>query len=66
MGDERGRLFAGEMALVPATVPLTLRNAGDETIRAVDFFSSNTPASRFDRQLMPFGIQVAGTLPIVK
>ncbi len=46
LGDEQGRLSAGEMALVPAMVPHGLRNAGDETLRVVGFFSSNVVVSR--------------------
>ncbi len=61
LGDERGRLSAGEMALVPAMVPHGLRNVGDETVRVVGFFSSNVIMSMFDRPIMPFGQRVLGT-----
>lgn len=64
--DDRGRLSAGEMALVPAMEPHSLRNAGDETLRVVGFFSSNVVVSTFDRPMMPFGERVVGTPPVVE
>lgn len=66
LGDERGRLSAGEMALVPAMVPHGLRNAGDETVRVVGFFSSNVIVSTFDQPMMPFGQRVVGTPPVLE
>ena len=66
LGDERGRLSAGEMALVPAMVPHGLRNAGEETVRVVGFFSSNVVVSTFDRPVMPFGQRVVGTPPVLE
>jgi quercetin dioxygenase-like cupin family protein len=64
--DEQGRLSAGEMALVPAMVPLGMRNAGDETVRVVGFFSSNVVVSTFDQPMMPFGQRVVGTPPVLE
>jgi quercetin dioxygenase-like cupin family protein len=66
LGDERGRLSAGEMALVPAMVPHGLRNVGEETVRVVGFFSSNVVVSTFDQPMMPFGQRVVGTPPILE
>ncbi len=66
LGDEQGRLCAGEMALVPAMVPHGLRNAGEETVRVVGFFSSNVVVSTFDRPMMPFGQRVLGTPPVLE
>ncbi len=65
LGDEQGRLSAGEMALVPAMVPHGLRNAGDETVRVVGFFSSNVVVSTFDQPMMPFNQRVVGTPPVL-
>ena len=65
LGDEQGRLSAGEMALVPAMVPHALRNVGIETVRVAGFFSSNVVVSTFDRPLMPFGERVVGTPPVL-
>ncbi len=66
LGDEQGRLSAGEMALVPAMVPHGLRNAGEETVRVVGFFSSNVVVSTFDQPMMPFGQRVVGTPPVLE
>jgi quercetin dioxygenase-like cupin family protein len=55
VGEERGRVSAGEMALVPAMVPHSLRNVGEETLRVVGFFSSSTVMSTFDRPIVPVG-----------
>ena len=65
VGDERGRVSAGEMAVLPAMVPRGFRNVGDDTVRVVGFFSSNVVASTFDRPLMPFGQRAAGTPPVL-
>ena len=65
LGDESGRVSAGDMALVPAMVPHALRNVGDETVRVVGFFSSNVVASTFDQPIMPLGQRVVGTPPVL-
>ena len=66
LGDEQGRLSAGEMALVPAMVPHGLRNVGDETVRVVGFFSSNVVVSTFDQPVMPFNQRAIGTPPVLE
>jgi hypothetical protein len=43
------------MALVPAMVPHSLRNVGEETLRVVGFFSSSTVMSTFDQPIVPMG-----------
>ncbi len=53
--DEQGQVSAGEMALVPAMVPHSMRNVGDETVRVVGFFSSSTVMSTFDQPVVPMG-----------
>ena len=65
VGEESGRIAAGEMAVVPAMVPHALRNVGEETLRVVGFFSSNVVASVFDRPMMPGGRRAAGTPPVL-
>src|ERR671933_633954 len=65
LGDEPGRVSAGEMALVPAMVPHSLRNAGNETVRVTGFFSSNVVVSTFDQPMMPFNQRVVGTPPVL-
>lgn len=66
VGDESGRVSAGELAVVPAMVPHGLRNVGDETVRVVGFFSSNVVASTFDQPIMPLGQRVVGTPPVLE
>src|ERR687886_969829 len=66
LGDEQGRLSAGEMALVPAMVPHGMRNVGDETVRVVGFFPSNVVVATFDQPMMPFNQRVVGTPPILE
>ncbi len=66
VGDEQGRVSAGEMAVVPAMVPHALRNVGDETVQVVGFFSSNVVVSTFDQPMMPFNQRVVGTPPILE
>jgi quercetin dioxygenase-like cupin family protein len=65
VGDESGRVSAGDMAVVPAMVPHALRNVGDETVRVVGFFSSNVIVSTFDQPMMPFDQRVVGTPPVL-
>jgi quercetin dioxygenase-like cupin family protein len=65
LGDEQGRLSAGEMALVPAMVPHGMRNVGQETVRIVGFFPSNVVVATFDQPMMPFNQRVVTTpLPV--
>ncbi|HEX4746213.1 MAG TPA: cupin domain-containing protein [Gaiellaceae bacterium] len=61
VGDERGELSTGGLGLVPALVPHDIRNIGDETVRVVGFFSSNTVVSVFDDPMLPAGKRVVGT-----
>jgi quercetin dioxygenase-like cupin family protein len=55
VGDVRGHVSAGDMAVVPSMVPHGIRNTGDETLRFVGFFSSNTVMSTFEEPLVPVG-----------
>jgi quercetin dioxygenase-like cupin family protein len=55
VGEEQGQVSAGEMALVPAMVPHSMRNVGDETLRVVGFFPSSTVMSTFDQPIVPTG-----------
>jgi quercetin dioxygenase-like cupin family protein len=55
VGDEQGQVSAGEMALVPAMVPHSVRNVGDETLRVVGFFPSSTLMITFDQPIVPMG-----------
>lgn len=64
LGDERGELAAGQMALIPAMVPHGVRNIGAEPARCVGFFAAATVVSTFDQPMMPFGQAVVGTPPV--
>jgi quercetin dioxygenase-like cupin family protein len=64
LGDERGRLTAGEMVHIPTMVPHGVRNVGDETARCVGFFSAGHVESTFEQPVMPLGIRVFKTADI--
>lgn len=64
LGEETGRLSAGQAVLIPAMVPHGIRNIGEETARCVGFFSAAMVESTFDQPIMPLGTQVAGTPPV--
>src|SRR5215207_8388902 len=55
VGDEQGQLSAGEIVLVPAMVPHSMRNVGDETVRVVGFLPSSTVMSTFEQSFVPMG-----------
>ena len=54
-GDERGIVSAGDLAVIPATVPHGLRNVGDETVKVVGFFTESHIVSEFEETLQPAG-----------
>jgi quercetin dioxygenase-like cupin family protein len=58
VGDERGRLSAGELAVIPAMVPHAVANAGSETVKIVGFFSQSEVISTFNESVQPFGATV--------
>ncbi len=58
VGDERGRLTAGDLAVIPAMVPHGLVNVGAEAVKVVGFFSESEVISSFDEPVQPFGITV--------
>jgi quercetin dioxygenase-like cupin family protein len=64
IGEETGRLTAGQAALIPAMVPHGVRNVGEEPARCVGFFSAAEVVSTFDQPMMPIGQQVLGTPPV--
>jgi quercetin dioxygenase-like cupin family protein len=63
VGDERRRVTAGGLAVVPAEVPHDVAGAGDETARVTGVFSANTIVSVFDDEWVPSGTRVLGTPP---
>lgn len=58
VGDQRGRLAAGDLAVIPAMVPHGLRNTGTETLKVVGFFSEAEVISTFTEPVQPFGATV--------
>ena len=64
VGDETAPVSAGVLAVVPALVPHGVENTGDETLRVVGFFSSNTMHAEFDEPLLPFGTRTFIVPPV--
>jgi quercetin dioxygenase-like cupin family protein len=58
VGNERGRLATGDLAVIPAMVPHGLVNVGDDTVRVVGFFSEAEIVSSFDEPIEPIGAAV--------
>ena len=58
VGEERGRLTAGDLAVIPAMVPHGLANVATETVKVVGFFSESEIISSFDEPVQPFGMAV--------
>jgi len=58
VGDERGRLAAGDLAVIPAMVPHGLVNVGNETVKIVGFFSESEITSTFNEPIQPIGAAV--------
>jgi quercetin dioxygenase-like cupin family protein len=57
-GDERGRVSAGDLVVIPEMVPHGVANDGDETLRVVGFFCKSEIVSTFDEPLQPLGLSV--------
>jgi quercetin dioxygenase-like cupin family protein len=58
IGEERGRIAAGELAVIPAMVPHGLVNVGDRPLKVVGFFSGSEIVSTFDEPMQPIGESV--------
>src|SRR5215213_10285799 len=58
VGDERGRLTTGDLAVIPAMVPHSVVNVGTETVKVVGFFSESEVISTFNEPVQPFGAAV--------
>jgi quercetin dioxygenase-like cupin family protein len=58
VGDEHGRLTAGDLAVIPTMVPHGLRNVGDETVMVVGFVSESEIISTFTEPMQPIGAAV--------
>ena len=55
VGEERGELRAGDLAVVPAMVPHGLINVGEEPVKVVGFFCEPEVISTFEEPLQPIG-----------
>jgi quercetin dioxygenase-like cupin family protein len=58
IGEEAGYLRAGEVAIVPAMMPHSVRNVGDGRLRVLGVFSSSTLVAIFEEPLAAGGPQV--------
>ena len=56
VGDERGRVRAGDLAVIPAMVPHGLINTGDGPVKVVGFFCEAVVTSTFEGALEPLGV----------
>lgn len=64
VGDERGIVEAGDLAVIPAMVPHGLRTIGDEPVKVVGFFSEPDVVSTFDEPVQPIGERVLEMAPV--
>ena len=55
-GDERGRVKAGDLAVIPAMVPHGIENVGDEILKVVGFFCEAEIESTFAEPVQPMGV----------
>lgn len=63
VGNERGRMTPGTVAVVPAMTPHEVRNVGNGTARVLGVFPSNTIVSVFDEEFAQTGGRVVGSPP---
>ena len=56
-GDERTRVSAGDLVVIPEMVPHGVANNGDETLRVVGFFCKSEIVSTFEEPLQPLGLR---------
>jgi quercetin dioxygenase-like cupin family protein len=56
--DQRVRLTAGDLAVIPAMVAHGVVNVGSETVKIVGFFSESEIISTFNESVQPFGAAV--------
>src|SRR3954451_2216158 len=56
LGDERGQVRAGDLAVIPAMVPHGIANTGDQPLKVVGFFCESEIVSTFGEPLQPMGL----------
>ncbi len=61
IGEEEAAVETGTLAVVPALVPHSVKNTGEETLRVVGFFSSSAVLSIFDEPMEPFATRYFST-----
>ncbi len=61
VGDERGRLEAGQLAVIPALAPHGLANVGNQRLRYLGFFPSATSIAIFEKPLLPVKERIVGS-----
>ncbi len=61
VGEENGRLSAGEIALVPTMAPHDLKNIGSHSARVVGFFGAPNIVATFDKAWKQVGSNVVDT-----
>ena len=55
VGGERGRVSAGDLAVVPAMAPHGIVNTGAEPLKVVGFFCESEITSTFEAPIEPLG-----------
>lgn len=63
VGDERDRVAAGGLAVVPAEMPHDVIAVGETPARVAGVFPSSTIVSVFDDEWVPYATRVLGTPP---
>lgn len=61
IGDERGTLTAGQIAVVPKMLPHDFRNIGEGVVRVVGFFPEARLIATFDNEWLPYRSRVIDT-----
>ena len=61
IGEEEFAVRMGTLAVVPALVPHSVKNTGEETLRVMGFFSSSTVLSIFAEPMEPFATRYFST-----
>ena len=56
LGDQSGRVRAGDLAVIPVMVPHSVANVGDEPLKVAGFFGEAEVVSTFEEPLQPMGL----------
>jgi quercetin dioxygenase-like cupin family protein len=55
LGDERAKIPAGGLALIPKCVPHEVRNASDEVLRFAAVYAEPDVVTRYEKEVQPDG-----------